>query len=686
MRFHRLPILFALVLAGALAGALASTAAADTFSPSTATAGVSQTFTTDTIGTSYQWDFGDGTTITTSSSSSASHTYGTAGTYHVDVKTLGPDGIIVLSEYLQDVTVLNPPPPTLTTISASPRSPAINQSVSFSSDARDPDDLPLSYAWDFGDGTTSLSATPTHSYATANSYIVSLTVSDAFGGSKTRSIAINVSPAPDIAPTATAGASPLVTTPNQPVSFSSLGTQDPDQPAGTPLTYQWTFGDFSSPSNLTDPTHAYAAAGHYVVKLKVTDASGASDTDSVTVDVQNVTPPNHPPAVALSPSTNSARPGQVVQLFANATDQDQSPSTLIYAWDFGDRTTSTLQNPIHAYSSPGTYTVRVTVTDASGSSASDTDKIVVQAVPPAGDQPPVASVRSSRSRPTTGQAITLTGIASDPDGSVVARGWDLDNDGTFGNDLGVARDGRTARVTFTRAGRHIVRFRATDNGGASTIAQLAIVVRNRPPVADFTFSPPHPRVGQRILLVSTSRDPDGPLASLHWDRDGDGKFHNGTTTVQHVTFSKPGKHRVGIQVTDGDGTRATRYRTIVIAPRAYTPLSPFPVVEVAGTAGRSSSRLRLIQVRAPRGSMVSLYCHGGGCPSASWSVLARTGRPIRAVGFQRRLAAGTFLVITVTKPGRIGKYTSLLIRSRRRAPTRRDLCLVPGRRPPARCP
>ena len=57
----------------------------------------------------------------------------------------------------------------------------------------------------------------------------------------------------------------------------------------------------------------------------------------------------------------------------------------------------------------------------------------------------------------------------------------------------------------------------------------------------------------------------------------------------------------------------------------------------------------------------------------------------RIARFQRVLPGGTKLVITVTKPGRIGKYTSIAIHSGK-APTRRDRCLMPGDRKPVSCP
>ena len=62
---------------------------------------------------------------------------------------------------------------------AAPTSGPLPLDVAFSSaGSNDPEGEPLTYAWDFGDGTTSTAANPTHTYAAAGSYTVRLTVSD----------------------------------------------------------------------------------------------------------------------------------------------------------------------------------------------------------------------------------------------------------------------------------------------------------------------------------------------------------------------------------------------------------------------------------------------------------------------------------------------------------------------------
>ena len=111
-------------------------------------------------------------------------------------------------------------------------------------------------------------------------------------------------------------------------------------------------------------------------------------------------------------------------------------------------------------------------------------------------------------------------------------------------------------------------------------------------------------------------------------------------------------------------------------------MRPVPVVRIRGRTTPGGARITLLTVRAPRGARISLTCRGRSCPVKEW---ARATKLTRLLRFQRVLAAGTRLTIRVTKPGRIGKYTRIVIRDGL-APQRRDRCLAPGSSKPRRCP
>jgi hypothetical protein len=111
-------------------------------------------------------------------------------------------------------------------------------------------------------------------------------------------------------------------------------------------------------------------------------------------------------------------------------------------------------------------------------------------------------------------------------------------------------------------------------------------------------------------------------------------------------------------------------------------MRPHPVVRIRGRLTSAGARVTLLTVSAPSGARIVVVCNGRGCPVRRW---ARTTTLTRIVRFQRVLEAGTRLVITVTKAGRIGKHTTIVIR-RGRVPKRLDRCLMPGSVRPVRCP
>jgi PKD repeat protein len=219
------------------------------------------------------------------------------------------------------------------------------------SGSSDPEGSPLSYAWDFGDGTTGTGVTPGKVYASGGSYAVKLTVTDAGGltDSVTKQVAVSV---PNQAPTADFTATPTGLS----VVLDGSGSNDPE---GQPLTYAWDFGDGTSSTGVST-TKTYAAGGTYAVKLTVTDAAGV--TAAVTKQV-----------VVTAPQTNTkptanftiAVTGLRVDLDARSSTDNEGPIAS-YAWSFGDGTTGTGATPSKTFATAGTYQVQLTVTDAGG--------------------------------------------------------------------------------------------------------------------------------------------------------------------------------------------------------------------------------------------------------------------------------------------------------------------------------
>jgi PKD repeat protein len=105
----------------------------------------------------------------------------------------------------------------------------------------------------------------------------------------------------NLAPVASAAATPTGVVPGQTVAFSSAGTLDPD---GTVAAYRWDFGDGTT-STMANPTKAYTAAGTFTATLTVTDSLGA--TDSATVDISVLPPSVRIQSIRMSLVTRSGR-------------------------------------------------------------------------------------------------------------------------------------------------------------------------------------------------------------------------------------------------------------------------------------------------------------------------------------------------------------------------------------------
>ncbi|NTW40307.1 MAG: PKD domain-containing protein, partial [Cellulomonadaceae bacterium] len=180
------------------AGTLPNQAPLAVFGATTSGLGVSVdgTGSSDTDGTvtSWAWDFGDGATGT---GSTASHAYATAGTRTITLTVT--DDLGATASVQHDVTVTAPAnqlPTAAFTASASGLGASFDGSGS-----TDPDGVLAGYAWDFGDGTTGTGATTSHTYATAGTWQVTLTVTDAAGATASVVHPVQVT-APNAPPTA----------------------------------------------------------------------------------------------------------------------------------------------------------------------------------------------------------------------------------------------------------------------------------------------------------------------------------------------------------------------------------------------------------------------------------------------------------------------------------------------------
>jgi PKD repeat protein len=264
------------------------------------------------------------------------------------------------------------------------------------------------FAWDFGDGAHSTVAQPTHSYATAGQYTVTLAVSGGSGGNSTAHVTDTVKiggfvppPPPPPPPPPTSGSCAALTAQtafvgfNGPVSgcTSSFGTCKPAETlqftlfpttnynfACSASTFNWFFSDSGSASGQS-VFHVFANPGTYSVSCTLTNSAG-QQTYTGTVIIQGVTQPRSCGTMTQSnvgmtysgPNCSDAggdcaTSGEVQfsVLSKGSPGYDFTCDNHNYAWTFGDGGTGSGASPTHAYSSAGKYTAKVVITQGTQS-------------------------------------------------------------------------------------------------------------------------------------------------------------------------------------------------------------------------------------------------------------------------------------------------------------------------------
>jgi len=162
------------------------------------------------------------------------------------------------------------------------------------SGSSDPDNDPLTYAWDFGDGSTGSGATTSHIYLWGGTFTVTLIVSDGKSGTDTATTTATVTEVND-APVADPNW-PYSGTVGNAIAFDGAGSSDFDNLDGTiandqTLSYTWSFGDGGAGSGVS-PTHTYAVAATYTVTLVVNDGivdSTAKETTATVSETSGIT-------------------------------------------------------------------------------------------------------------------------------------------------------------------------------------------------------------------------------------------------------------------------------------------------------------------------------------------------------------------------------------------------------------
>ncbi|WP_161569337.1 PKD domain-containing protein [Halapricum salinum] len=486
----------------------------------------------------YEWDTDDdGTYEVTGETGSA--TYADPGSYAVTLRVTDSGGNTATD--VVNVTVNDVTPPNA---DASNSQTSGDEDTSFTFDGTaSTDNVGIdTYEWDFdGDGTVETTgATPSYTYADPGTYTVTLTATDAAGNSGTDTLTVTVN---DVTPpNADAGTDFTV---DEDTSFTFDGSASSDN--GNIASYEWdTDDDGTYQLTGATPLANYADPGTYTVTLRVTDGSGNTATDTLTVTVQDTTAP-----------TADAGPDQTVDEDTSFTFDGSGSSDNVavtsYEWDFdGDGTTdATGPAPSYTYADPGTYTVTLTATDDAGNTDTDTLTVTVQdTTAPTADAGPDQTVDEDTS-------VSFDGTGSSDNVGVTTYEWDFDGDGT------ADATGPTPSYTYADPGIYTVTLTATDDAGNTDTDTLTVTVNDvTAPTAE---AGPDQAVSQdtAVDFDGTASSDNVGVTSYEWDFDGDSTT-DATGPTPSYTYTAAGSYTVTLTVSDDAGNTDTDTLTVTV--------------------------------------------------------------------------------------------------------------------------
>jgi gliding motility-associated-like protein len=482
--------------------------------------------------TAWTWNFGDGSPL--SNAQNPSHTYGTAGLYNVNLTVstahCSTTGTI-------QVTVNFLPTPQFNQTATAGCTPLALSFTNTSIGA-------VSYTWSFGDGSPQVTTpNPNHTFVNSTvsnvNYTVMLIAQNAAGCRDTAFQVITVYPGASASFTSDAapGCSPL------PANFTNASTGA--------ASYSWNFGDATPVSNAVNPSHTFINSTpfiqYYTVTMVASSSNGCTDTSTQVVTVYPV--PTF--TITAAPSDTGCSPLPV---------SFSAPSGgVVYQWNFGDGVTSSLQNPSHTFTNPGTadsvYNTQLIITNAFSCSYMVSLPVVVHPNPAAG----FTASPASQNYPST----TVSVINTSSGGTSYLWDYGDNSTSTFPS---------PAPHSYGTWGTYTITQVVTNQYGCTDIATQSIAIVPPTPVASFTVSDTS---GCSPLTVTFSNSSQYATSYL-WDF-GDGG--SSTLSAPSHTFVNGGIFTATLTATGPGGQSSTTADvTVHQSPTAFFAVSPASVV------------------------------------------------------------------------------------------------------------
>lgn len=503
---------------------------------------------------SWLWDFGDGAT---SRDQNPSHNYRRDGFFSVRLTVSNSAGAD--SEAKTNLINILPVSAPQANFAASPTAGLSPLAVQFT-DLSEPEGAIDSWLWDFGDGGTSITQNPSHTYRGTEGgfFSVSLTVSNASGADserKTNLIQIKGVGAPiaNFSASPTVGQVPLL------VRFTDLS-----EPAGSIDSWLWDFGDGGSSIN-SNPEHKYRREGFFTVGLTVSNSGGAdSEVKTNLIKAEGLGTP-----VANFSASPTAGQSPLSVAFTDLSE----PAGLIdsFLWEFGDGATATQQSPSHVYQNEGFFTVGLTVSNSGGADTErKTNLIFVKGV-----GVPAAEFEAT---PTAGQPPLDVQFTDKSEGDISSWLW------SFGD--GATSAQQNPKHTYVNTGIFTVSLGVSGSGGADSEKKTNLIGVFEAGKVEAQFKA-SPQIGAVPLTVTFTDNSTGDINSWLWD------FGDGATSIEQNPvhdYVNPGDFTVKLTVSGtsntDDETKTNFIRVISDEPGSfaaffdYEPVLGFAPVDI----------------------------------------------------------------------------------------------------------
>jgi gliding motility-associated-like protein len=477
-------------------------------------------FTNNTNAVSYQWNFGDSTTST---QANPTHSYSNFGNYNVTLiatDSVGCTDTLTKQAYIKIAKpVINFP--TL------PAKGCIPATINFSADITVVDTV-LTYLWDFGDGTTSTAAKPSHTYNAQGTYTVKLTITTSSGCTETKTavdaVKVGTLPTPDFTSDLTNACA------NPGIHFINQSTNATE--------FLWQFSDGTT-SQAKDPQITFSDIGWISVTLTAIN-NGCEN---------KITKTNY---AFIQPSVSKFNYAPNCNNPLQYTFTDKSIQATTWNWNFGDGTTYVGQNPpIHNFPSSGSYNVSLTTTNGSCSYTLTRTVTIADNTPDFSSNPPEGCKPFS---------TTLTGIAPNV-GLIKTYEWNFGDGSPINTSIS-----RTIAHVFSSPGNYMVKLTTIDSFGCRhEISKNAVRVNG--PLAGFTSTTNSGCKGMITTFIDTSKtDGTDPIVSWRWNF-GDGSSKDFASGPFEHQYDSVGDYDVKLVVADSKGCKDS------ITSRAFVKVS-----------------------------------------------------------------------------------------------------------------